>query len=97
MSAVDEVVQEIRSLLAKYADQLSKEGTEEIERYLSHAEYEMAFEGFVLEVMTVPGVVDEDRRACLALARRLGLDKHSTFEPDVWQRLNALVGTGGSM
>lgn len=89
-----EIVSQIRSLFGRYATHLSEDGRHEIEHYLAHDEYEMAFEGLALELLNVPPVSSEDRRACVELARRLGLDRESVFDPELWRKLGVFAAGG---
>lgn len=84
-----DVVAQIRRLLEAYAGLLSPEARQGVEHFLSHDEYEMAFEGLTIELMTLKEEISpDDRRCCVSLARRLGLVQDSVFDPNFWTKLS---------
>lgn len=59
-----------------------------IEHYLDHAEIEMAFELFCLEIISKNiSFPQNKKRQLLDLAERLGLKSNSVYEPDLWEKL----------
>jgi hypothetical protein len=90
-----DIAAEIRRLLDAYAAHLSLEARQGVEHYLSHDEYEMAFEGLGLELIKVDEVTLEDRRCCTWLARQLGLNTESVFDANFWQKLSQFEASGG--
>jgi len=72
---------------------IDTEGRREILRYLDNREYEMAFEGLFLELIrsTRPG--DLDPALCRNLGIALGLDRHSVFDGQFWEKFEHYVGT----
>jgi len=79
----------IRDLLEMARGHLSQSTVEAVEHYLAHAEYEMALEGLLLEIMEVrPKGHPVDWSAYEGIAHRLGLDMDSTFDGAFWDRLS---------
>ncbi|WP_312112829.1 hypothetical protein [Brevibacillus reuszeri] len=68
---------------------LSSEGRDGVEHYLEHGEYEMSFEGLVIELYTTrmyPPYFDFAKWKELGLA--FGLDKESVFDEKFWDKFN---------
>jgi len=84
-----EIQNQIGAVLDKYADFLDVETVDAVRHYIDHDEYEMAFEGLCLDLLDQK-VKDVDWPLCIALARRLGLDKESVFDPGFWGKLSGL-------
>src|SRR5690242_8302303 len=78
---------EIRRLLLAYTGTLPRDAVDAVEHYIAHDEYEMALEGLCLELMKLKDFSREDRESCRVLAKRLGLDQESVFDPEFWQKL----------
>ncbi|MFD9897357.1 hypothetical protein [Mesorhizobium sp. NPDC059025] len=62
------------------------EAKEEIDRLLANREYEMAFEGFFLELIALKRQINLDPDRCRELGRALGLDRHSVYDAEFWQK-----------
>lgn len=68
---------------------LSLEGLEGVEHYLQHGEYEMAYEGLVIELYAsglYPANFNFTDWKELGLV--LGLDKESVFDEEFWDKFN---------
>ena len=89
-----QVAADISRLKNVYARYLSSDAREGVEHYLSHDEYEMAFEGLAIELMRIDEVTLDDRRCCTQLGRQLGLDAESVFDADFWQKLLRFEAAG---
>jgi hypothetical protein len=87
----EDILMDFAAIFNKYAASFSETGRREIEHYLTHDEHELAFEGFILELLSVAAVSSEDRQACLVLGKRLGLDKATVFDPDTWEKLQSFA------
>ena len=82
-------------LVTSCSDLLSQPGLREVRHFLEHGEYEMAFEGLVLELMTTDRTPpDFSGREWLALGEQLGLRTESVFVADFWPRFCEWVGRG---
>ncbi|MEH7484890.1 hypothetical protein V7157_28240 [Neobacillus drentensis] len=64
---------------------LSIEGIKEVEHYFNHSEYEMAFEGLLIE-LTKLGMYPKGFNFLewKALGERFNLDKESVFDESIW-------------
>jgi hypothetical protein len=69
---------------------ISDEAAREVKHYYDHGEFEMAFEGLVLELMQANKIPsDYDYNSWCELARDLGLDVDSVFDGDFWPKFLA--------
>ena len=83
--------QDVQSVLDEHGDSLPAESVEAVRHYLEHDEYEIAFEGLCLDLMTAKSSgVDWTR--CRELGRRLGLHEESVLDIDFWSKLNDAAG-----
>lgn len=57
-----------------------------IRHYLHHAEYEMAFEGLFIEIMTLEEIPQIDLIKTKEVARLLNLHEETVFERDFWKK-----------
>jgi hypothetical protein len=82
------ICRDINSLLQQYASLLTSDAIANVQHYVDHDEYEMAFEGLCLELLDrdFEGV-DWDK--CRDIARALDLDQESFFDPSFWDRISA--------
>ncbi len=72
---------------------LPAESLTEVHHFLEHGEYEMAFEGLVLELVRNDAITDGfSVSKWLSVAEGLGLRDESVFVGDLWARLTALAG-----
>ncbi|MET3696516.1 hypothetical protein SAMN05877753_103237 [Bacillus oleivorans] len=66
---------------------IGNEGVKEIEHFFNHREYEMAFEGLLIELTTIgkyPKVFNfSDWKM---LGERYHLDKEAVFAVDIWEK-----------
>lgn len=86
---------QIRMLLGHFRCRISNDANNAVEHYLSHAEYEMALEGLLLEIMAVrPIDVQVDWPCYVRLARQLRLDVESVFEGAFWERFTTFLSAG---
>ncbi|UHA72534.1 hypothetical protein [Paenibacillus sp. 481] len=68
---------------------ISSEGLEGIFHYLEHGEYEMSFEGLVIELYSIgkyPIDFNFDKWRYTAIS--LGLDTESVFDDQFWNKFN---------
>jgi hypothetical protein len=63
----------------------------QIEHYMKHNEYEMAFEGLFIEFIRADLNTTMDWDRVLELGEFLNLDKESIFEPKFWEKLNDFI------
>ncbi|MFG0293770.1 MAG: hypothetical protein ACF8MJ_11565 [Phycisphaerales bacterium JB050] len=80
---VKEIIEACRPLLGD-------DTLEEVDHYLTHDEWEMAFEGLLIELMradVVPPTYDFEKWC--ALLRDLGLDEDSVFDAYLWDKFVA--------
>jgi hypothetical protein len=66
---------------------LSIEEIREVEHYFNHSEYEMAFEGLLIE-LTKLGMYPKDFNFLewKALGEHFNLDKESVFDESIWEK-----------
>ncbi|MGF6346884.1 hypothetical protein [Variovorax sp. W2I14] len=72
--------------------QLDEDAKLQIALYLENREYEMAFEGFFLELMNSEREIELDPQACTAMALGLRLDRETVFDSDFWARFQEFMG-----
>lgn len=72
--------------------QLDEDARSQIDLYLENREYEMAFEGFFLELMNSKENIELDPQACTAMAVGLRLDRETVFDPDFWAKFQEFMG-----
>lgn len=82
-----EIESALTALLNIAGSQLPSETVEAVRHYLRHAEYELALEGLILDIMTVyPAGINVDWAEYLKIARELSLHEESTFDPQFWDK-----------
>jgi len=82
----------IEKILKLYCKFLSIESIDAVNHYLEHDEFEMAFEGLFLDLMSIehlPQLLDGKR--CMDLAIIMKLDKESVFDAEFWKKFSAFV------
>jgi len=72
--------------------EIDEDARSQIHLYLENREYEMAFEGFFLELMNSREKIELDPQSCTAMAVGLGLDKEAVFDPDFWRKFQEFMG-----
>lgn len=88
-----EVAEFLRQKIEQYSSILPPEDLGKINNFLVHDEYEMAFEGLVLELLRLRAEPDEAERAeWLRHAESLGLKDDPTFDSDFWQKMQQWAG-----
>ena len=83
-----------RSLSARVAscfedarDVLGQDAIKEVTHFLKNGEYEMAFEGLVLELIATGGIpTGFVANAWESLGRELGLQQESVFDGEFWSK-----------
>lgn len=63
----------------------------ELDRLLINREYEMAFEGFFVELMTQKRQININAEKCRELGRMLGLDRHSVYDAEFWRKFESYL------
>jgi hypothetical protein len=82
-----EVEAAVRRLLAVARDSLPADAVLAVEHYLEHSEFEMAFEGLLLEIMQAfPNGFQADWPYYESLATGLKLDVESVFDGEFWSK-----------
>ena len=82
-----ETVKELHRLLRASRSILGASAISGVDHYVEHAEYEMAFEGLVLELMKAGWrPPSSDFAAWKALAVEFDLDRESVFDGDFWSK-----------
>jgi hypothetical protein len=81
----------IQSQLDLLRGKLEPRTFEAVNRFLSHAEYEMAFEGMFIDIMKLKEVPAIDFKECFAVAKSLRLDEESVLEEDFWQKFEKYI------
>jgi hypothetical protein len=66
---------------------IPSDGLEEVRHFYEHGEYEMSFEGLIIEFMSVRKYPENfDFKDWKELAIYYGLDRESVFEWDFWMK-----------
>ena len=81
--------QKLENFIEKSKSVLSLEGLEGVAHYLNHGEYEMAYEGLVIELYTTglyPSNFNFAEWKELGLA--FELEKESVFDEEFWDKFN---------
>ncbi|WP_214824105.1 hypothetical protein [Exiguobacterium algae] len=77
--------EKLASFILASEEKIPNDGLEEVRHYYEHGEYEMSFEGLVIELMSVRKYPDNfDFNDWKELAIYYGLDRESVFEGDFW-------------
>ena len=64
---------------------ISEEGFEEVMHFFNHGEFEMAFEGLVIELMEVKKYpIQYEHQEWKGMGLEFKLDKDSVFDGDFW-------------
>ncbi|MFU6375384.1 hypothetical protein ACM792_09370 [Metapseudomonas otitidis] len=71
---------------------ISKEAFSDISHYMTHGEYEMAFEYLLLEVMDLKLNEKFIGGEVMEIAVCLGLDRDYHYDENFWQRLSSIWG-----
>jgi len=82
----------IMSLLNFYSEKLGVETYETVKNYVEHDEYEMAYEGLFLDLISIkfsPHEIDLPRYLDIGIS--LKLNKESCFHPDFWSYLTHYI------
>ncbi|MBA0207250.1 hypothetical protein H0259_21595 [Pectobacterium aroidearum] len=83
-----EVKNSILRLIDIYGKDLDEETIRSVNHFLDHGEYEMAYEGIFIDLMSIgfnPENIDVSHY--IAIGIRLGLNKESVFDFDFWNKL----------
>lgn len=93
MNQGNEVFQRVEEFLSTQLRNVDfdEDARSQIDLYLENREYEMAFEGFFLELMDTRQHIALDRDACLQMAIDLNLDKETVFDVDFWIKLQKFL------
>ncbi|NLF45880.1 MAG: hypothetical protein GX581_07375 [Syntrophomonadaceae bacterium] len=68
-------------------DIISNEAYSEVWHYYEHEEYEMAFEGLLIEFIQEDKYPrDFEKAEWKTLGIEFGLDNNSVFDPDIWNK-----------
>lgn len=75
----------IQGLLDRNASKLDSESIEAVQHYISHDEYEMAFEGLFIDLMALGEITSEENLATyVELGKKMALDQSTVFDGDFW-------------
>lgn len=75
----------ILNLLEKYKDRLEKDTISTVMHYVNHDEYEMAYEGLLIDLMSIEfNPKDIDILFCVNIGKEMNLDKESVFNYNFW-------------
>ena len=79
------------SLINYYRTLLPSDSIEEIMRYYTYDEYEMAFEGFLIEVLIHKCPVNsQNLEEIVLLGKYSKLDIESVFDADIWSKFKKI-------
>jgi hypothetical protein len=81
----------IDSILTQLKSTLDDDTIDSINHYLSHAEYEMAFEGLFIEIMQLTHIPQIDLIKSQLIAKELNLDNESIFDHLFWKKFSQYV------
>ncbi|MFJ5430960.1 hypothetical protein ACIPUP_17615 [Pectobacterium actinidiae] len=87
-----EVKNSISRLIDIYGKNLDEEITNSVNHFLDHGEYEVAYEGVFIELMSIGFNPDDiDVSHYIGIGIGIGLNKESVFDFDFWNKLNAYL------
>ncbi|WP_240477177.1 hypothetical protein [Pectobacterium carotovorum] len=87
-----EVKNSISRLIDIYGKNIDEETINSVNHFLDHCEYEMAYEGFFIDLMSIGFNPDDiDVSHYIGIGICLGLNKESVFYFDFWNKLNAYL------
>lgn len=80
-----EIREAILSLLSVYSEIIEADTYSAVMQYLQHGEYEMAFEGLLIDLINAKFEKQKiNIDYYLSLGQVLGLDKNTVFNPNFW-------------
>lgn len=86
------VVKVVNDLLHKEGFEIDQEARNSISHFLAYDEYEMAYEGLLIEMINSGYMPSRDEaEEYLKIGRALGLDKESVFDPQFWRKLESYL------
>jgi len=87
-----EVRRAILDLVEKSGSCLDESSVEAVKHYLNHDEYEMAFEGLLIDLMERGcGLNDVEWCRYIDIGKKMGLDKESVFDSAFWGKFSDFV------
>jgi len=81
----------IRSVLLLVQSELASDTANTIHDYLTHDEFEMAFEGLFIEVMQLPYLPKIDFSESRKVGELLELDQETVFDVDFWNKFRNYI------
>ncbi|KHS62171.1 hypothetical protein QT13_21035 [Pectobacterium brasiliense] len=89
-----EVKNSISKLIDLYGKNLDEEIINSVNHFLEYGEYEMAYEGMFIDLMSIDFSPDDiDVSHYIKICIRLGLNEESMFYFDFWNKLNSYLKT----
>ena len=77
----------LSKLLDHYRAFIDNDAYEEIMHYYTHDEYEMALEGFIIEIISSKVSINEtEKTEIIDLAKYYRLDTESVFDASIWDK-----------
>ncbi|MEQ6970951.1 hypothetical protein [Pectobacterium polaris] len=87
-----EVKKSISKLIDIYGKDLDEETINSVNHFLEHGEYEMAYEGMFIDLMSIGFNSDDiDVLHYIEIGIRLGLNEWSVFDFNFWNKLNSYL------
>ena len=83
----------IEDTLCFVQNELDDNAVEAVRHYLENAEYEMAFEGLIIEIMNLKYRPAIDWDECRKVGIELGLNQDSVFKIDFWERFENYISS----
>lgn len=84
---MNEYIYKLKEFIELSENQIPKKGMKELKYYCNHAEYEMAFEGLIIELISAnkyPQKFDATEWKKVAIA--FGLKEESVFDSEIWNK-----------
>ena len=85
-----EIKNTLLALIDMHGHHLDQDSQDAVSHYITHEEYEMAFEGFFLEMINKK-VNSSKFLVYVDLGKNLGLDKESVFDGDFWNKFSIWI------
>lgn len=85
---LSEIERYIQSVVLDFENRLDKDVIAEINHYLKHEEYEIAYEGLFLEIMKLKPMPSIDWTKSKHIAKLLNLDKESVLDDRFWAKIS---------
>lgn len=85
------IINYLKEVLLQISSKLDPETVEAVQHYITHDEYEMAFEGLFIDIMKLKDAPKIDYLKGLDVMTHYHLDEMTFFEGDFWYKFKSFV------